>query len=129
MAETENTATVARQTVSSGSPWEEKVGYSRAVRVGSQVWVSGTTGPGADAAEQTRAALATIVAALAEAGATPADVVRTRIFTTDINDWQSIGAEHAKVFGEARPATTMVQVAALIDSDLLVEIEADAYLG
>lgn len=118
-----------RRNVSSGAIWEEQVGYSRAVRVGDHVWVSGTTGAGVGPAEQTRSALERIGAALAEAGAELSDVVRTRIFVTDITAWPQIGAEHRRVFGEIRPAATMVQVAALIAPELCVEIEVDAVVG
>ena len=114
--------------MSSGAVWESVVGYSRAVRIGQHVWVAGTTGHGPDAATQTREALRTIEAALAEAGAALTDVVRTRIFVTDITQWEIIGQEHGRVFADIKPAATMVQVAALIEPDLLVEIEADAYL-
>ncbi|MFC7594788.1 RidA family protein [Terrabacter sp. GCM10028922] len=122
-----------RRTVSTGSPWEGVVGYSRAVRVGDVVHVAGTTAmrdgtvvaPG-DAYAQASVALGIIVAALAECGASPADVVRTRIYVTDIGDWEEVGRAHGEVFADVRPASTMVQVAALIDPDLLVEIEAEA---
>lgn len=125
-----------RQNVGTGSAWEGVVGYSRAVRVGSSVHVAGTTairdgrvvGPG-DAYTQTRVALEIVVDALAACGATPADVVRTRMFVTDIRDWEAVGRAHGEVFAEVRPASTMVQVTALIDPDLLVEIEADAVVG
>lgn len=125
-----------RQKISSGSPWEAKVGYSRAVRVGNVVQVSGTTatvnggvvGEG-DPAEQTRAALGIIRTALETAGARLEDVVRTRIYVTDISRWEEIGAAHGEVFGAIRPAATMVQVAALIDPLHLVEIEAEAIIG
>lgn len=102
------------------------VGYSRAVRVGPHVAVAGTTAPGDTAGEQTRAALERIDAALREAGATLADVIRTRIFVTDIALWPQIGAVHAEVFGAVRPAATMVEVSALIAPEMIVEIEADA---
>jgi enamine deaminase RidA (YjgF/YER057c/UK114 family) len=125
-----------RQNISSGSPWEPKVGYSRAVRVGNVVSVSGTVGVNADgtvaagdAYAQAKRSLEIIVDALKQAGATPADVVRTRIYTTDISLWQEIGRAHADVFGEIRPATSMVQVAALIDPAHLLEIEADAIVA
>lgn len=116
--------------VSSGSEFESAVGYSRAVRVGPHVAVAGTTGagPAGDIAAQTRDALRRIEIALSEAGATLADVVRTRIYVTDISRWREVGAVHAEVFGDIRPAATMVEVAALIAPELMVEIEADAYV-
>ena len=125
-----------RQLISSGGPWEAKVGYSRAVRVGSMVFVSGSTamkdgivvGKG-DVAAQTRQTLATISEALTQAGATPADVVRLRVFVRRISDWPAVGEELGRVFGNVRPASTMVEVSALIDPDMLVEIEADAIIG
>ena len=120
----------------SGSPWEGVVGYSRVVVRGDTAWVSGTTAtvdgvvvhPG-DAAAQTRQALSNIAAALERSGFTLHDVVRTRMFVTDIARWEEIGRVHGEVFGEIRPATSMVQVAALIDPAMLVEIEADAVRG
>ena len=120
----------------SGAPWEAVVGYSRVVVRGEAAWVSGTTSlvdgsvahPG-DAVAQTRQVLTTIAAALERAGFTLADVVRTRIFVTDISRWEEVGRAHGEVFGDIRPATTMVQVAALIDPEMLVEIEADAVRG
>jgi enamine deaminase RidA (YjgF/YER057c/UK114 family) len=119
--------------IGAGAPWEGIVGYSRVVVRGDAAWVSGTTSvvdgvvahPG-DAGAQTRQALATITAALERAGFTMNDVVRTRIFVTDISRWEEVGRAHGEVFGDVRPATTMVQVAALIDPAMLVEIEADA---
>ena len=122
-----------RQNVSSGSPWEDVVGYSRAVRVGQVIHVAGTTatvngqviGEG-DAPEQTRVILAIIERALRDVGATLGDVVRTRLYVTDISRWEEIGRVHGEVFGAVRPAATMVQVAALIDPRHLVEIEAEA---
>ncbi len=124
---------MTRQTVSTGGPWEGKIGYSRAVRVGSVIHVSGTTamtpnglvGKG-DPYAQTAQTLRTIESALTQAGATLADVVRTRIYMADITQWQEVGRAHGEVFGTIRPATTMVQVAKLIDPDMLVEIEAEA---
>jgi enamine deaminase RidA (YjgF/YER057c/UK114 family) len=120
----------------SGSPWEGIVGYSRVVVRGDTAWVSGTTAlvdgvaahPG-DAGGQTRQALTVIREALERAGFTLADVVRTRMFVTDISRWEEIGRVHGEFFGDVRPASTMVQVAALIDPALLVEIEADAVRG
>jgi enamine deaminase RidA (YjgF/YER057c/UK114 family) len=120
----------------SGAPWEGIVGYSRVVVRGEAAWVSGTTAivdgvvahPG-DAAAQTRQCLKTIEVSLERAGFTLNDVVRTRMFVTDISRWEEIGRAHGEVFGDIRPATTMVQVAALIDPAMLVEIEADAVRG
>lgn len=118
-----------RVNVSSGSPFESEVGYSRAVRTGEHIAVAGTTAPGESPAAQTREALRRIEVALGEVGASLSDVVRTRIFVTDIRYWREVGAVHAEVFGDIRPAATMVEVSALIAPDLLVEIEADAYVG
>ncbi|MGD1237451.1 RidA family protein [Mycobacterium seoulense] len=120
---------VSRKVVSSDSEFETAVGYSRAVRVGPHVWVAGTTGagPAGDIAAQTRDALHRIEIALHQAGAALTDVVRTRIFVTDISRWREVAAVHAQVFGAIRPAATMVEVSALIGPEFLVEIEADAY--
>ncbi|MBW8729981.1 MAG: RidA family protein [Terrabacter sp.] len=125
-----------RRNIGTGGPWEAVVGYSRAVRVGDTVHVAGTTAiregrvvaPG-DAYTQAKVALEIVVEALAECGASAADVVRTRIFVTDIRDWEAVGRAHGEVFSDVRPASTMVQVTALIEPDLLVEIEADAVVG
>ncbi|ORA28219.1 RidA family protein [Mycobacterium aquaticum] len=118
-----------RINISSGSEFEDIVGYSRAVRIGDHVAVSGTTGAGDDVAAQTRDALARIEKALQDAGASLADVVRTRVFVTDISRWKDVAAAHAEVFGNIRPVTTMVEVSALIAPELLVEIETDAYVA
>ena len=120
----------------SDAPWEAVVGYSRVVVRGDTAWVSGTTSlvggvvvhPD-DAAAQTRSVLESIKASLERAGFTLNDVVRTRMFVTDISRWEEIGRAHGEVFGDIRPATSMVQVAALIDPAMLVEIEADAVRG
>jgi enamine deaminase RidA (YjgF/YER057c/UK114 family) len=118
-----------RRNVSSGSEFEVEVGYSRAVRFGPHVVVAGTTAPGDTVAAQTREVLRRIETALTEAGASLSDVVRTRMFVTDISRWREVGAVHAEVFGDVLPVTTMVEVAALISPDLMVEIEADAYIS
>jgi enamine deaminase RidA (YjgF/YER057c/UK114 family) len=123
--------------VASGGPWEASLGYSRAVVVGDACWVSGTTDAGPDGhsrhpddpAAQARAALEIIGRALDEAGFSLADVVRTRMFVTDIAAARAVGEVHGEVFGEIRPAATLVQVAGLIDPSLLVEIEAEARRG
>ena len=123
-----------RQLISSGAPWEAVVGYSRAVRVGNVVEVSGTTAQdgdtvtGTDAYLQTKRVLEKIGEALAVAGTSFADVVRTRIFVTDISQWEAVGRAHGEVFGAIRPATSMVEVRALIDPRMLVEIEATAII-
>jgi enamine deaminase RidA (YjgF/YER057c/UK114 family) len=119
---------VQRRNVSSGSEFEDLVGYSRAVRTGPYVVVAGTTSVGDDLATQTRKALHRIEIALQEVGASLSDVVRTRIYITDISRWREVGEVHAEVFGDIRPVATMVQVSALISPELLVEIEADAVL-
>ena len=118
-----------RRTVSSGSEYESLVGYSRAVRSGPYIAVAGTTGSGDDIATQTRDALRRIGIALQEAGGSLSDVVRTRMFVTDISRWREVGAVHAEVFGDIRPVATMVEVSALIAPELMVEIEVDAYVS
>lgn len=126
-----------RQFASTGTPWETLVGYSRAVRAGAHVFVSGTTASDSDgvtlaagnACEQTVAILRKIEAALAEVGAKMSDVVRTRMFVTDIGRWEEIGRAHGEFFSGINPAATMVEVKRLINPDHLVEIEVDAVVG
>jgi enamine deaminase RidA (YjgF/YER057c/UK114 family) len=119
------------QRISSGAKWEPIVGYSRAVVAGPYVEVAGTTAPdaGSTAYAQTKGALEIIGAALRQAGVGFDDVIRTRIYVTDISQWEEVGRAHGEVFRDVRPVTTMVQVAALIDPAILVEIEATAYRG
>ena len=126
---------VSRRNIAGGSPWEPKFGYSRAVRVGPWVLVAGTTGSTADGSAvspdaygQAKAALDKIEVALKQAGARLDQVVRTRVFVTDIADFEDVGRAHAERFGEVRPASTLVEVTQLVTPGLVVEIEADAYV-
>lgn len=128
---------MTRANISGNSPWESVIGFSRAVRAGAAVYVSGTTATGDDGAlvgegdayAQAAQALRNIGAALEQAGASLADVVRTRIYVTDIEDWEAVARAHREAFGSVRPAATLVEVSRLADPEMLVEIEADAVVG
>lgn len=121
---------LARRSIAGGSEWEPRVGYARAVRAGDLIFVSGTVAEGADAYQQAKAAIATIEGALREAGAELGDVVRTRLFVTNLErDREAIGRAHREAFAAVRPACSMIGVAGLIEPEYLVEIEVDAVVG
>jgi len=115
--------------IASGTPWEPVAGYSRAVAAGDYVFVAGCTSPGTGAYEQARGACAAVLAALERAGAAAADLVQTRMYVTDITCWEQVGRAHAEAFGAAPPAAAMVEVSRLIKPEMLVEVEAVAFVG
>jgi len=118
-----------RENISSGSPWEDKIGYSRAVRIGNTIELSGTTAPGETLEEQTTGVIELAKKVLEENGSGLKDVVRTRIFTTDISQWEKIGEVHGKYFGDIKPVTTMVGISKLIDPAIVIEIEFTAVIS
>lgn len=120
---------MSRQNISSGSPWEDKIGYSRAVRIGNTIELSGTTSPGETLEAQTKGVIELAKKVLEENGSSLKDVVRTRIFTTDISQWEKIGEVHGNYFGTIKPATTMVEISKLIDPTIVIEIEFTAVIS
>lgn len=118
-----------RQNISSGSPWEDKIGYSRAVKIGNTIEVSGTTCAGENISAQTKGIIEIVKKVLEENGSSLKDIVRSRIYTTDISQWESIGNVHGAYFGDIKPALVLVEVSKLIDPEIFVEIEFTAVLA